>query len=1113
MTSAGNENSPFKKPPRVYSKVEKEAENLAQKMETRENELRKHAASFFHQKNSPTTPSLLDPPTISSSMTLNTPPVPPPRSRTPSPIISIRKAQAEQQKKALTGILSKELPGDKRKSSEIVRRPSIQKLRELFEKSPPSSIVIECPNGARLCRSASSVTSRSSQLSLHHDGALPSSLKVKRKSSLGSDQSLAQGSRAAAFKETDALKFQICPPPPQGEDKDSALAPLGAGKPPSSPVMGSILGVKRKVTQIPYDESKEEKHLVHLARLDDRPALPIKKSKSFRWSRPQESPGSSSGLSERSPEIPRKKQDFNAYFSLDRGKENSSQSRTKGESSIKKIANDFFPLHQEGLKLSVYEACMNSKPSSASHSVEDRIAGGAKSESVRPLIPPKKAGGGGANKSKNAKLLSLQIPLSRSTVQVNEQVSVAIPTDHSNTKEVQTPLSAPPNATNSFENKDFWERMRETCFENLYDELPSSRSQSSHKPEHTQTKCPVNKSSSQPQNNSVATTTTITTSQSSSLQESKDYVNARVLSSYFGNDDTPRVSYVPLPSKRESKEKGGHDYANCSVFALPEAKGSNRSEECSSHTASAVANRHYEDEATRTQENSQTKDSTAANMYSSSDYEPVDFGETLTSVDEVFETLNYELIESKSKEKKNREKAGTSRLDYYLNKDLDSLAIQVYQDCQAYLLNGNCRSPVPSLMPKTHCKIDSSNTHIGKFLSSGAELATSDSTITNLEEVRNKVSVPPQGLRNRERRNSYRQAVNTVASVYGRGLEKALDPLKKVHKYEKIWFETMKEEIDEDGVHTQKDEGEKATALTSDQDFSSNLNHPMNISGKEALFKDKLEELHGLVSNLERKKLPDLSEEELSSRDSGSTSSLFSRSAQSSRSSERVDPIYVNVPLASGITQSSSSIESSPSKSHQTSLVKGTSPYGTMATTTSHPYKPRTAPPQHKFGTNGAPGPLKNPPNAATLPARANTASSPPPFPQVQNIPPPIGFGNPVFQISNPPTIESIRLGMESPQDKKPLFPPILKSQQTQGGQNSGNSTASGRSPHSSEAERTTKHKKHHQKASAPIKMTAAFYKGKTYHHDVAVGSDELFGRCRLNLFILLKCFFFPFFH
>ncbi|RXG62309.1 hypothetical protein Avbf_06713 [Armadillidium vulgare] len=921
----------------AFSKIEKEIENISQR--EYKSKVKPQSVSVYAQKKSKSSAStstsfLLGSQELSLHMenipvSLN-PPVPVPRSQTPSPILSNRKELA---------LLAENSRVERKKNSEIVRRPSIQKLKELFER--PHN-VIECPNGMRLSRSASSVTPRPN-LSLHNDDT--SSLKSKKKTIMGSDQSLSQLCRS----KEDSIQYQICPPPPFNtykSERDSASSLLSEKPQPIQNL--SFLGVKRKVSQVAGDHSKEEKNKFMQTYQDERPALPIKKSKSFRWAR---SPvGQSNSPVTKNSEFLKERRREN-YFSLDRGKENSSLREAQFENTIKKIGRDIFPPYQDGSKLSVYEASRTKAEQLTCVDHFDK----AGSVNTKPQIPPKK--------SKKGKLLQVQIPLSQSTIHITESDSSLNP------KELETPLSAPPNSSKSFENKEFWDNLQFPCLDKLHDDLLSENSL---QPAQI---IPENSKNSFRSNENIVS------------KISKDYVNAKVLSTYAGNDETPKVSYVPLPSKRESKEKNNHDYVNCSVFSNSNAKFSKAKHNTETNNPLYVDSILPNDKESK------------KNSRPSSDYEPVDFGETISSVDEVFETLNYGLIEKNNE--KSKKELSQPRKNYYKNKKLDSLAIQVYQDCQAYLLHGNSQSVPPSLVPQTPCKegikSDSKSSNLRK-----------EYPVPCLEEVKNKVSVPPQGLRNRERRNSYRQAVNTVSQI--KSTDKQCTP-KKTHKYEKIWFDTMKEELDENGS-TKIDVGNLGS------EYASNFNYHMNISAKETLFKDKLEELQGFVSNLENKKLPDLSEEELSSKDSGSTSSLLSRSAQSSRSSERVEPIYANALPGYRSSTSSSEITSKlPYYAVGTTASPYGSPYGTLATTTSYPYKQKVGFSHQNASSGDGVQSYCRPSNAATLPARTTTIAS------YQNIPPPRGFGSPHAHE------DAAHSSFEQQKESGYCFPPLTKEQ------------------------------------------------------------------------------------
>ena len=235
-------------------------------------------------------------------------PTPPTRSRTPSPNMTHRKSyenQVDPRNYAPDTYLGGE--DEVTRSTDIVRRPSIAKLKELFEKAGDA----ETP-GVRLSRSASSVTSRTS-LSVHQDSEGNS--RVKRKSSLGAEETL-QSKKAYEIIEK-SRQLNVCPPPPPPNElvkpvSTASATLISAAKPPSSPVYTSPI-TRRKGNHMFGDSQEDGSTSALLARVDDRPALPVKKSKSFRYARAIDS-FTNTIASTRSPELMRKKADINTYF-------------------------------------------------------------------------------------------------------------------------------------------------------------------------------------------------------------------------------------------------------------------------------------------------------------------------------------------------------------------------------------------------------------------------------------------------------------------------------------------------------------------------------------------------------------------------------------------------------------------------------------------------------------------------------------------------------------------------------------------------------------------------------------------------------------------------------
>ncbi|CAL4158344.1 unnamed protein product [Meganyctiphanes norvegica] len=1021
-------------------------------------------------------------------------PAPPTRSRTPSPVVSFRRSienalESIGDVETKSSVLYHSMEDVQNKSGELVRRPSIAKLKEMFEKS----VDLDAP-GTRLSRSASSVTSRSPTLSLHQDNN--SNSRVKRKSSLGAEETL-QSKKAYEIIEK-SRQINICPPPPSSSEQQSykglqsSKSSSCVGKPPSSPVWASPSIRRRPAGIHGQSESQEEPNMVLLARVDDRPALPVKKSKSFRSNRPIYSP-SNTIASTRSPELSRKKErkDINTYFSLDRGKNEPPPAMSRSESGNIHFIGDI-PSPREGFKLSVYQ----SLPLEGTDVVDSK-----------PQIPPKKSIGDRFKGSRPPEPLHISSSQafnpSQPTMQQHSDASSSVSVTPSTPP---TPQSAPPTINSIYDAPSLWNSSPHTRKDSKDKKVQDTSKSISLSSPTIETKAYASNTTSSPLIAAI-TTASPKMSPGSDIDSpaGKDYVNARIVRSSNTSDtkESPKYVYVPLPTKRTTRDQKSHEYANYNIGAsFPRIEGEettetymeaqdlkknlpgkfpvyddvspsssiSRSELLTTSSRESIHTTH----SPATSPNTPQTPSTPQNA----DYEMMDFGESSSNIDEVFETVNYEILGSKEKSKRQDLQGFNSsddNMNDFLSKpDLDPIARQVYQDCQDYLLHGNNRSPVPSLMPKSqHKDVTKQNNSSRK---SGSLLDTS----MDVDEVKNKVAVAPQGLRTRERRNSYRQAVNPPSA--GNTPTTPPDPSscsdirKSVHKYETIWFENGKQQQQQgtkrnnpsppsqpnsksSNTHKESDDIPRSSSSSyvqrpsspcSVDEQSPNLNNKSN--NKEAMFKEKLEELHSLVKSLERQKQSKrlcevgssvVGGEESSSVSLGSSSTssalqspsstLQSRSTTSSKS-ELHEPIYANTNTLNATTPPKNQagtqkyIPSEPKSpqsirhnkpievneggkpTRNSPTINGSSIYGTIATSTFRHKNNNSSSPKPNYqsqvsaaGQGKPPSPYHSMPPTSTLPSRPTTSPTP-----YHNIPPPKGFGGTVSAGNSPNPLQEI---------------------------------------------------------------------------------------------------------
>ncbi|KAK4290754.1 hypothetical protein Pmani_036369 [Petrolisthes manimaculis] len=1095
-----------------HSKHEKEAENAAHKRQVTQPSLSSPLEvlwdSFTHSVSA--SPQHLSSNSATPSATPNNTPTPlhgiasqsgqslsspqlSSKSRTPSPRVTYRKP-VEIRKPNESSQSDEDAT---HKSTEIIRRPSIAKLKELFEKSGEP----ETPPGVRLSRSASSVTSRKG-LSVHPDSE--GGFKVKRKSSLGAEETI-QSKKAYEIVEK-SRQQNLRMSQSQVSPKHQASVPVtivSAAKPPSSPVSSSPV-VQRRAHHIVNDFQEDGSTSALLAKVDDRPALPVKKSKSFRYARPVEA-ATNTIASTRSPELSRKKVDINTYFSLDRSKADVSSVLSKSESGNVNFIGDI-PSPREGFKLSVYQMpnASNSSlsPPQASHGTKEVLPLDSRLD-CKPQIPPKRVIGERFRSNRHQDFHTTPQPFtsaaSASTSQVSPYTSEIFFSRMHQAQSDRSIYDCPRELQAAIKNEidNFSQSHHGSRF--AKDSIPQSF------PE-TETKTVSKASYFSPLTTPKSSPTSDVTQQDASTTTTtmgKEYVNARVMRNPNASArETPKLVYVPVPTKRGSRDKP-HEYANCDLtgYSHPDSTEEESSDfYMDPHTfrkgstgkfplydevmPSSPSKSDCSPTSSRETVMSQllSASTPSATTPGSTDYEVMDFGESIASVDEVFETVNYELIDNKERQ---GHKTIENKKDFYSKKELDPIARQVFQDCKDYLLHSNNKSPVPSLMPKPQDKEkepDNTTTTTSTTTRSGV---SSLDTSMDVDEVKSKVNVAPQGLRTRERRNSYRQAVNPIIQNEGKSLEGGrphpmLQQTKSIHKYEPIWFENGKHmmrrndassNISQDNVHQQhhplritRSQGDGAPQQKPNcsnvyvqvqpplgEDHGPNLNQ--KSSNKDAQFREKLEELHTLVNNLERQKQGQSNmawqrfiDDDNNSKGSGSSNStLQSRSTSSSRSTEPQEPIYANAhmlvgfpshsPVRSQQQQQRSTRHPEPlpetrspppirhsrteakldvvdSKSgRQSPLLNGSSLYGTIATTTFRSKQSDSAPLMYQNASSGKPpSPYNNLPSTATLPARTTTLS-PTPY---HSIPPPKGFGSGASPSTSPNPIQNIQQNREN---------------------------------------------------------------------------------------------------
>ena len=1028
---------------------------------------------------------------IGSFLTPPNPPTPPTRSQTPSPSLAWNKKAQEMYSVAHKSKLDAKPQSDiqhrlrhqersqnqvepqkyesnsfpcesKPQKSQLTRRPSIQKLKELFEINKSGDSVLSFgrdgssltpPTNHRLSRSASSVTLRNSTLSLHNDKE-NKSVKLRRKPGLGSEESLntlhASPINVDSVNKGDHLT--ICPPPPplfdQGAinnstngaqyrniidhnyvwSKEQSVQNLRVPHPNNDSRLTKVIKPPSNSIHTNLDNSSQNHAGVCRVQSnnisnEERPALPIKikkKSKSFRYDR-EAVPSKNS----RSPQFSRKGiSDVNTYFSLDRAKQDGyfpnsvsngmSNSITGATGNQIKYSNGSagssseMPSPREGFKLSVFQS--NSESSFQHNGMISGVSDN------RPEIPPKKCVQDKL-KSPASDVMPNSFKLTSSAATFENKLAESLIGSRHQI------ISTYDNTSTM--NNIVWKSQSSDSEQSLYDQLPSS---SSNDTQSGSRKSDINRTP--PINNSLLDS-----------KSSKEYVNARLVSTKDAHEGE-RLVYVPLPIKRQTTDSSArqtatHDYANFivkddnQVEYLKNTETTNHGHEHFNATESKTVSspsksfkdgsQAYEDVCDMPS-NTQGYRPEAKNYANShfinsmkalktpvadkSDYEQIDFGENSEgfSEGETVEVVNRELVGENYVKRKDVDCiSNASSIDLttqnnstevLLHNSLDPIARQVYQDCEDYLLYGTNKSPVPSLMPNKH---DTNSLRSSRSSASRSSELLSVSPQTNLNldeilassprksslneiyssnsctgdsydkeanlnnavitEVTNKINVTPQGLRTRERRNSYRQAVNPVANNWkgeklhsprndppGKLLKigpnimesvdennpslSAADELainndnkKVVHKYETIWFEKTRETSRSDeNLRLTRSVVEDSLTKNKPQNFINARQEWEKFNSLEDSVRDKEVKLvknnkgnfQGFVNSLERgrvmKDIDVYSSLNVSKNSSSSVSSDKSSAIPSSVNSYPCnnsvkEPIYVNTSELRAATQ------------------------------------------------------------------------------------------------------------------------------------------------------------------------------------------------------------------
>ncbi|XP_047737222.1 uncharacterized protein LOC108680035 isoform X2 [Hyalella azteca] len=753
-----------------------------------------------------------------------------------------------------------------RKSMELNRRPSINKLKQLFETNKPEIFPnVACDetrpssSSVKLSRSASSVTLRSSSLSLASDVGVKS-MRLRRRPGLGSEESInfLQAPTYNASQNSDkisefskrvdhemstaaGLSLRICPPPPPLNERRN----LEINRNVRSVEPDSLLSKSTnfsddaarlcKPPSLPLHVSPNTKRRQHLRDhpsplgtriiVDERPALPVKlkkKSQSFRYAREQTP---SSPLSNRSPDFSRKAvNEVNNYFSLERTKVES-HSVASDKTCQQRRFGDVNSLPSESDEQTIF-------PSTGISSQISRPTTLFNDNDIRPQIPPKKSV---QNRTKGI----------GSEVFGSSAPALSNSLDRSSSNCYAPKLLA----------AEAWKSsISSDSDQSLYDQLPCQ--------------------GQQPHNSTTH----------------KPYVNARLVR-VADSASGEREVYFPMPSRRNipGTNKPSPDYANYpeddwlghaaggssrslprnSMNAAPKSMpGSSTSMDMSPvegkiqnahmHSlddVSAFPSKNYTNTSSylKSVQELNTVRGALASANKAVTHEPIDFGEHSNAGsddDVVVEVVNKEIVGENYRLEGSSSRPICLPNEDSLRNSLDSIARQVYQDCENYLLHGSNKSEVPNLMP-THAKKsykNSANQESSSSRSSVDETSSSSSVGRNsrclreatkqngnrdddpdvfTSEVKSRVSIAPPGLRTRERSNSYRQAVRNVPSNWKPKLQNLVDEnlimtdsmtssyitespeesqseansmseelgnhMKSVNKYETIWFEKVRE--------------------------------------------------------------------------------------------------------------------------------------------------------------------------------------------------------------------------------------------------------------------------------------------------------------------------------
>ena len=685
------------------------------------------------------------------------PPAPPTRSQTPSPVIALNKksfegvfqrnqqhneyqerhSDQEQNQKFSNSYAGDNNNRPRTSSSELRRRPSIQKLKELFEVNGKSSSSSENSDPStpvvKLSRSASSVTLRNnSQLSLQALSDKDRSVRLRRKAYIGSEESIntlhggslnnsTTGSLTGknSTYSSNQQHLSICPPPPplfvDDGSRDSCNSST-ANRWPVSSLNGSVMSQPESFTATPKSmnmlkpptETPSSGNRLHKPpsspshnspssrrRFHDQLQVPTSQTCDMTKTNHQQLPASGKSLHphrDQKPALPVKIKKKSK--SLRYNRDQIPNGRTPDADRHLDV-NNYFSLERTRNDVGIPQAFDNNKVNTSPASREEcsmtsslnisspregfKLSIFQSNENLnkndeRPSIPPKKSSQD-RFKSSSTTNNPAMISSFNSLLPISPEKSSSV--DNSELQHGSVYSSS----------RTVWKSPPSSDSEHsLYDQLPCTYAKSS---------------TSQPMNSfsKVADAT------------SKDYVNAKLV-----RDSDERAIYVPLPTKRTStnmsQDAGAnttHDYANFhpnNNFGSSEAH--NMRQELCDETSTETDDRNGSQSlgSSRDYVNSAFLDAAAASRYSKGlgkgDYEPIDFGENSGegSEAEMVEVVNKEIVNFNQRQSIDCAANEISDCDEMLHNSLDPIARQVYQDCEEYLLHGSNKSPVPSLMPK-----------------------------------------------------------------------------------------------------------------------------------------------------------------------------------------------------------------------------------------------------------------------------------------------------------------------------------------------------------------------------------------------------------------------------